>query len=168
MPKGPDHSLAMPRAPSLDLGGGVARAPDSGPVNARMAADLQPEPRPAPYVDDARAAEIARQIEAGRKAEVYDKDRMRDLSRAHHELKGAAPDIAPAPRRSPLEAMLERVKAAEAAAPTPTPKRGGGRSIEDDDTHDGRRHHHRVLWHLLHPFAPTHRPGERKLRPGEG
>ena len=157
----------LPPAPSLDMGGGgAARAPDSGPVNARMAADLQPEPKPAPQVDDARAAEIARQIAAGRKAEVYDKDRMRDLSRAHHELKGAAPDIAPAPRRSPLEAMLERVRAAEAAAPTPTPKRGGGRSIGDDDTHDSRRHHHRALWHLLHPFAPTHRPGG--IRPDGG
>ena len=79
----------------------MSRAPESGPVNARMAADLQPKPKPAPSVDEDRAREIQRQMEAGRKAEPYDRDRMRDLSRQHYELRGAAPDTAPAPKPSP-------------------------------------------------------------------
>lgn len=46
-------------------------------------------------------------------------------------------DLNPVPKSSPLEAMLDRRKDVEAAAPPPTPKRQGGRSIADDDEHGG-------------------------------
>ena len=74
-------------------------------------------------------------------------------------------------QRSPLDALMQRVKAEQAQAPKATPaadrtqKRGGGRSIADDDKHDGRRKHHRSLRGLLHPFQQSHRVADRHRKP---
>ena len=93
--------------------GAMTRAPDSGPVNARLAADLRPQPQPVPQPNEARARDIQREIEAGRKAQTYDRDRMRDLSRQHYEIKGAAPDITPVPRPLPPAEISSSAEAPE-------------------------------------------------------